>query len=289
MSSTPQETAPNAEQVRFWNDVSGPLWVEFVEEMDLHTAAFGDPALEKAAPRPGERVLDVGCGCGSTTVFLGEIVGRGGKVVGIDVSSVMLQRARERVQGGGHDNVELREADAQIADLPKDYFDLAFSRFGVMFFSDPERAFSNIASSLRVGGRITFVCWQAPEKNPWMAVPMSAALGALEVSPSAPGDGPGPFFFSDPERIRRILESADLQDVDVVSLERDSLLTGPDGLDRWAHHRILMGVGREAYEVASEEVRERVRDAVVNSVAEFVTQDGLSMPGAAWIVQASRR
>lgn len=289
MTILDDENPSNAEQVRFWNEVSGPLWVELQAEMDLHTAGFGDPALERASLQPGEKVLDVGCGCGGTTVAIAAMVAPLGEVLGIDVSSVMLARARERIDDAGHENADLLVADAQVADLPRNYFDVAFSRFGVMFFADPPRAFSNIASSLREGGRITFVCWQAPDKNPWMTIPMRAAFSALSNPLPAPVDAPGPFFLSDPARTSMILESAGFEDVEITALERDSLLTDSDNLDRWAHYRILMGPCREQYESATDEVRGRVREAVVNSVSEFLTPEGVSMPGAAWIVEALRR
>src|SRR5215470_17327500 len=140
-------TNANAEQTKYWN--------------------------QQAAP-PGERVLDLGCGCGASSLALASRVGPSGRVLGLDVSEPMLARARERAAGLAQ--VSFRHADVQTAALERGAFDAAFSRFGVMFFEDPQAAFRNVLGALRPGGRLVFVCWRPVAENPWVQVPMAAAL-----------------------------------------------------------------------------------------------------------------
>src|SRR6185369_15072156 len=184
-------------------------------------------AMDAAAVAAGERVLDVGCGCGSTTIELARRAGPTGHVVGADISGPMLADARARTAAAGLGNVELVHADAQTHAFPPSAFDLVFSRFGVMFFADPTAAFANLRGALRPGGRLAFVCWRSLPENPWMAVPLMAALQHLPP-PTIPGpEDPGPFSFADRGRVERILGGAGWSDVTVTPL--DETLTLPGG------------------------------------------------------------
>src|SRR5262249_32133419 len=151
---------PNAEQVRFWNDAGSRRWVRQQALLDAMLASLGRRALERAAARHGERVVDVGCGCGDTSLALARAVGVTGRVTGIDVSRPMLERAGERAREAGLGTVCFVEADAQTHPFAREH-DLVFSRFGVMFFIDPVVAFRNLRGALGPGGRLAFVCWQA--------------------------------------------------------------------------------------------------------------------------------
>jgi SAM-dependent methyltransferase len=190
----------NSEQIAEWNGALGQRWAAMRQEIDRFVVPFGEAALNAAAPQPGERVIDVGCGCGDTSIELARMVGAAGAVLGIDVSQPMLAVARSRgaLANGAH--LAFREGDASEAALPAGT-DLLFSRFGVMFFSQPSPAFSHMRKSLRAGGRCVFVCWRTPRDNPWAMTPLSAARAALGVTP-APADpnAPGPFAFADEER-----------------------------------------------------------------------------------------
>ncbi len=169
-------TGPNAEQIQYWNEQRGRAWVAQQELIEAQLAPLGRHAMDRAAIAAGERVLDVGCGCGQTTLELARRVGPRGSVLGADISSVMLGRARELAGAAGATNVRFEEADAQTHAFPPAGFDVLFSRFGVMFFADPRAAFANLRTALRPGARVAFVCWQALPLNPWMAVPLAAAL-----------------------------------------------------------------------------------------------------------------
>jgi SAM-dependent methyltransferase len=153
------ETGPNAAQIAYWNSEAGPRWVAMQERMDALLAPLLHAALERARPEAGERVLDIGCGCGATLLELAGRIGSGGSVLGVDVSAPMLGRARERVQANALAHVRLTLSDAATHAFAPGAFNLAFSRFGVMFFDDPVGAFANIRTALAATGRLVFVCW----------------------------------------------------------------------------------------------------------------------------------
>ena len=167
------ETAPsvNAAQIDYWNTLAGLVWVRFQAQLDRQIEPLGLAAMAALAPAPGETILDIGCGCGQTTVGLAAQLAPGGAVVGVDISEPMLEVARHRPKPGGGAPVTFRRADAQVDDLGREAFDAAFSRFGVMFFADPAAAFANIRAALKPGGRLAFVCWRQMTENPWMAAP----------------------------------------------------------------------------------------------------------------------
>src|SRR5438876_7998717 len=200
--------ADDSEQIAEWNGALGQRWVAMQQEIDHIVVPFGTAALKVAAPQPGERVIDIGCGCGGTSIELSRIVGAGGAVLGLDVSQPMLEVARARGALANCAHLVFRVGDASEAELPAN-IDLLFSRFGVMFFSQPSQAFSHLRKSLRAGGRCVFVCWRTPRDNTWAMTPLAAARTAMGVT-QAPADpnAPGPFAFTDEERLRDILSGA---------------------------------------------------------------------------------
>ncbi|MCU4185123.1 class I SAM-dependent methyltransferase [Acidiferrimicrobium sp. IK] len=286
----PAGASANEEQERFWNDVAGPLWVAAEVDIECHTGPFGDVALAVALPANGEAVLDVGCGCGSTAVALAEAVGAGGTVLGVDLSAAMLARAEERLAAGEAPQVRFRRADAQSADLGSGSVDLAFSRFGVMFFSDPVAGFANLRRALRSDGRMVFACWQAPSANPWMAVVNRAAARIFGVDPP-PHDAPGPFSLADPERIRAVLDAAAFRTVEITAHQERLRLGVGQAVEDWVHQRLIMGPARPGYLGADPARQSEVRATIAEALAGYrVDADdpmsGLAMDAAAWIVAA---
>ena len=170
-----QDEGPNAQQAKYWNDVAGPKWVALAEAINGQIQPIGHAAMERARIERGQRVLDVGCGCGQTSLELAQRVGEQGHVDGLDLSEPMLAEAR--VRGAELKNLQFTAADVQVHGLEEAAYDRIFSRFGVMFFDDPEAAFANLRGALAPGGQLTFVCWQEIGSNPWMAVPGAAACG----------------------------------------------------------------------------------------------------------------
>jgi SAM-dependent methyltransferase len=278
-------TGPNAEQITYWNETAGPKWIAHEQILDSQIRPLGRAAIDRAAIGGGEHVLDVGCGCGDTTLDLASRVGASGTVLGIDISTPMLERARERARGAS--NVRFENADAETHPLPERAFDVVFSRFGVMFFSDATRAFANLLHALREGGRLSFVCWQALEKNPWVGVPTAAAASVIPFPPRGPADAPGPFSLADPERVRRVLGGAGFRDVSLESLET-FLDVGDSDLDRSVEFIVQMGPTGSALRQSGPEAVPRVVAAVKQALAPYHTKRGLHMQAAAWIVRGRR-
>jgi SAM-dependent methyltransferase len=274
---------PNAEQIRYWNETIGPRWIEQEALLDAQIAPLGLAALERARVAAGERVVDVGCGCGQTSLQLAERVGPGGAVLGVDISSLMLGRARERAK----DLAQLRfeNADAQTHRFAE-RFDLVFSRFGVMFFADPTAAFANLRAALRPQGRLAFVCWQGIERNPWLLVPLRALAGIVELPAPPPPGSPGPFAFADPERVRGILGAAGFGDVLLTPLAGDLAIGAGGDLERAVRFAMQMGPASALLREAGDAVRERARDAIRAALAPLVTPTGVRADYAAWVVTA---
>ena len=280
-----REETDNDQQDRFWNGPAGQYWVTSQEETERHTGPFGDVALQSAAATPGERALDVGCGCGTTSLALARSVGATGEVVGVDLSSIMLQRAMESAAAAKLTNVVFRRLDAQTAPLGSDVFDLVFSRFGVMFFADPTAAFTNLRAALRPGGRLAFVCWQVPSANPWMAVPNRAAMQFFGLEPP-PHDAPGPFALANPDRLRSVLSGAGFKNIEITPEIRTLKLAVGQNIDDWAHERLLMGLTGQIYVDSDSKVQGQARQLLAASVEPYHVEDGLEMNGATWIVTA---
>ena len=276
----------NSEQIAEWNGALGQRWVTMQREIDRIVMPFGDAALKAAAPQPGERVIDVGCGCGDTSIEIARIVGETGAVLGIDVSQPMLEVARSSGALANCVHLAFRDGDASEAELPANT-DLLFSRFGVMFFSQPSQAFKHLRNALRPDGRCVFVCWRAPRDNAWAMTPLSAARAAMGVTPTpADPNAPGPFAFADEERLRAILSGAGFGAIDVQRFDAAlSLGATPRSA---AEGAVQIGpVSRFVREVGVEHLP-IILDAVERTLAPLAAPDGhVRLNGSTWIVSAT--
>ena len=234
-------TNPNANQQKEWNNGTGRRWLERHEAVDRQLAPFGRRAMDRADIGAGQRVLDVGCGCGETTLELARRVGAGGFVTGIDISRLLIERARQLAGESRLANIRFEEADAQTFPFPPQSFDVVFSRFGIMFFDEPDAAFANLRAALRPGGRLSFVCWPAPRENQFITIPVAAATRHITLPEPGDPDAPGPFAFAEPERVRSVRSRAGFSDIET---ERVIEKVGGGTLDETANQ--LAEVGRSA-------------------------------------------
>ncbi len=218
----------NAEQHTFWNDAPGRAWVAQQPAMDLLMRNVTALVMAEAAPRPGQHVLDVGCGAGALALAAARTVGPQGRALGVDISAPLLARAEELARAEGLAQVGFLRADAQDHGFAPSAFDLVLSRFGVMFFADPVAAFMNLARTMRPGGRMVLAVWGRAAANPFFATP--GRIGAARLGPPPPSDpdGPGPMAFSDIPRVLGILHAAGLQ---AEGRAVDLTLDHPGGLE----------------------------------------------------------
>ncbi len=283
-----EPTGPNAKQIRFWNETAGEKWVDYQKAIDAHARPFGLLAMDRISVKPGERVLDVGCGCGDATFELARRVGATGEITGIDLSSIMLARARESAEDLGLTYVRFINADAQTYAFQRRSFDLFYSRFGIMFFTDPQAAFGNLFRALCPGGGFAFVCWREFKKNLWALVPTEAVARHIEVPPSIP-DAPGPFAFANPDRLERILSKAGFHQIAFEESIKDVPVGAGGDLDAAVDFLYQMGPAAAAIRQAGQpEKRTVLMDALRQTVAPYQTPQGGHMQAAAWIVTGSR-
>lgn len=276
----------NEEQRRRWNEDDGEFWVREQERLDRTLAPVLPPLLEFAAPRAGSVVMDVGCGCGATTVELAKAVGPAGRVVGVDLSEPMLRRAAERVREYPH--VSCRGGDAAQLRLDDIGAELALSRFGVMFFGDPEAAFANIRKGLAPGGRLRFVCWRPIQENPWLQVPLHAVYEHAPRLPKPEPEEPGPFSFGDPGRVTRILKGGGFTTPSFTRLDLELNLAPGGTLEDAAAQSTQMGPSKRALADQPEQIRTAAIESVRRALKPYLSADGVKLAGAMWLVGAER-
>jgi SAM-dependent methyltransferase len=278
----------NAGQVTDWNGQSGERWVAHQARLDAMVAVFGQAAIDAAAPAMGERVLDVGCGAGTSSLALAARVGAEGHVLGVDISEPLIARARALTPR--ETTALFQVADASSADLPDEAFDILYSRFGVMFFDDPTAAFARMRRALRPSGRIAFVCWRGAAENDWGRLPMGAIKGI--VPPAAPPDpdAPGPFAFGDPGRVTRILTAAGFTDIAIAPFDASvpfgAGATRDAAIDDAVKMAIEVGPLSRALANQPDEIRARASAAVRLAFAERPGERSVMIGGATWIVTA---
>ena len=273
----------NREQIEFWNGPVSERWVALQPEFDRALRGFGEAAIERLRLSSGERVLDVGCGAGDSTLAIARRVGETGQVVGLDVSEPLLCLAKARASKLSQTSF-VRE-DAAEARFPVP-FHAAFSRFGVMFFTDPVATFRNLGRALAPAGRLAFCCWRALSDNPWCDLPFQAARRVLPDEPfSIVPRAPGPFAFEEPDYVRQILSDAGFLHISVETVTLPVLL-GEHGLDQAAEILLRIGPTSRLLQNASDEQRARAKEAILSLLAVENDPEKVTLPGSAWVVTA---
>ncbi|TXL69180.1 class I SAM-dependent methyltransferase [Vineibacter terrae] len=288
----PADTSPprtvdalHADQVAYWSGEGGDNWLAREARIDASLAELNRRAIAGAAAKPGEHVLDVGCGTGPTTRALARAVAPSGTVLGLDLSSAMVGEAARRAAADGLTNVRFLAGDASTHAFEPEAVDLLFSRFGVMFFGDPAAAFANLRRALKAGGRLAFLCWRPFKENGWAFVPFMASVPFLPPMPRPGPDDPGPFAFGDQNRVRRILADAGFSDIAIDPVDAMMVLS-TSGLDEAVTQATEVGPLTRALREAPPAVRDKVIAAVREVLAGHVADGGVRLPAACWLVKA---
>lgn len=275
----------NADQFAFWNGLGGHTWVARQEHTDITLAPVTEALLTFAAPRTGERVLDVGCGCGATTLEFARAVGTAGRVAALDISGPMLAEGQARAEAAGIANVDWQQADAATAAL--DGFNLLTSAFGVMFFGDPVAAFAHMRSAASHGARTAFVCWRALSENPWMEVPMYAVSRHLPPRPKPDPNAPGMFAFADPKRVSEVLTAAGWAPPRLDKLDLDLDIAAGRGLEEAVVQSTQIGAVNSWLRGQPAEVVAAAIASVREALAAHLDGASVRLPGAMWLVSSA--
>jgi len=271
---------PNEDQKEYWNDSAGEQWVAEQVVMDAMLVDVTAKLMASAAPQSGERVLDIGCGTGETSVIAADA---DAQVVGVDISKPMLSLAQQRLSDRGEtilaDASEFRDETG---------FDLIMSRFGVMFFDDPAAAFANIHANLKAGGRICFACWRTPQENDWVIIPMMAVKPFLSETPDQDPHAPGPFALADPDRLRGVLTGAGFDEISIEPVDIEMVLADEGGVDQAMGFVTKIGPTAKAMAEMDEATKAKIHDALREALLPHEGNGRIALKGAIWIVQASQ-
>lgn len=288
MAEQIKSEGPNSDEIDYWNGPQGENWVAENRLTDLMYEPFGDKTIVHAELTPGERILDIGCGCGTTTLKLADLVAPDGGITALDVSTLMLSIARERTKSAAVP-VKIINDDAETHQLVPETFDVMFSQFGLMFFRNPRKAFANFHAALKPGGRIAFVCWRDPERNPWLVTPFEAVHHFKpEMEVPNPDARASPFSFASKKKVEALLRDTGFVDVQLESFETKAMM-GEGSLEECIDY-----VTKFASSVAAV-IRDRsdvegleVIDTLQNALAPYHNGNSIELAASAWIVSAKR-
>ena len=282
--SIPLAHAGNADQIAYWNGPGGRRWTDRQEMQDAVFAPIAELLYARARVAPGERVIDVGCGCGVTTLEIARRVGSQGRVIGLDISVPMIARARERAPADVA--VEFVLADATLHEFAPGWANVLFSRFGVMFFADPVLSFANLRKGLARGGRAVFACWREPKLNPWQMIALKAACKHVPRLPDVGPDDPGPFSFADEGRVRRILGQAGFDAIALTPVDLELDIAAGRGFEAALATSLEIGAASRALEGQPDDLRAAAAAEIRAALTPHRRGDSVPLGAAIWIVEA---
>lgn len=274
----------NADQIAFWNGPAGQHWTDRQQLQDAMLAPVSDLLINRAKPASGEWILDVGCGCGATSIALAEKVGPTGHVLGIDISAPMLGRARQIAPAGSP--IDFVLADATVHRFEPASFDLLASRFGVMFFAEPALSFANMRRGLRPSGRLAFACWREPRENPWMMAPLQAVYQHVPKLPQPGPEDPGPFAFASEQRVHGILTEAGFTGIVMEPCHLSLDIAVGRGVDAAVAAVLEIGPAARALEGQPPGVIAAATGSIREVLAPFAAGQAVPLAASIWIVTA---
>tara|TARA_X000000368_G_scaffold418392_1_gene417872 strand:- start:1400 stop:2248 length:849 start_codon:yes stop_codon:yes gene_type:complete len=278
----------NKKQREFWSGKGGDVWVEKQNAMDVMLEPLGVAALSKLPEDLGEHILDIGCGCGSTTLSIAGHLSKDSKITGVDISEPMLNQARKLAAEKNLLNIDFQVMDIQTELNKENIFSAAYSRFGVMFFEAPVPAFKNIYRSLQQGAKFSFVCWQSPQLNPWQALSIQVIKKFVDL-PSPPPRSPGPFAFAEKDYLESIMVDSGFKDIAIESHEQQITMFVGKSLEEASNDYLSINpVVTAMLEESSEEVKGDISGALQILFKDYSDGNGLHFPSATWLVTASK-
>ncbi|HIG49965.1 MAG TPA: class I SAM-dependent methyltransferase [Gammaproteobacteria bacterium] len=278
----------NKNQRDFWSGKGGDIWVERQNAMDTMLSPLGEAALNKLNLNEGENVLDIGCGCGHTTLNIAKRISPDGQVTGLDISEPMLKRAKESANEMSISNASFNCVDVQTDDIGEEVYSAAFSRFGVMFFEDPIAAFRNINKSLITGASLSFVCWQSPALNPWQSLFIEAVKKYVDL-PSPPPRSPSPFAFMESEYVSSILEESNFQNIMIEGHEAEvNMFSGRSLSDSVKDYISINPVVSGMLKDSTEQEKTEIINSAIEAFSPYYSAKGLMFPSATWLVTTTK-
>ena len=269
-----------------WAGEMAARWLAHIKTFEGMIAPIGTALMNRASLTAGQRVLDVGCGGGVTTLAAGCAVGPLGTALGLDISPDLIARARQRAERAGMSNVSFRCADAAGEQPEGRVFDRVISRFGSMFFAEPYAAFRNLHGAIHPGGRFDLAVWAAPRENLWMSAMVAVVRDHIDLPRSEPR-APGPFAFEDPDYLRDVLETSGFRDMTLEAWSADVPFAGPGATCADAVAFALDGMAfRDKVAALTKPERAKLSQALGALYDKHATPDGIMMPAKAWLVQA---
>ena len=280
----PEMEVANVEQASAWNGHEGEQWAEHADRYESASRRQWQRFLDAGLIASDDVVLDIGCGTGKSTRDAAHIASQG-SVMGVDLSAVMLERARERSKADGLANVTFEQGDAQVHPFAENAFDLAMSCFGAMFFGDPVAAFTNIGRGVRPGGQLALLAWRELGRNEWLLA-IREALAVGRQLPVPPLDAPTPFSLADPDRVRGILGAAGYDEIAFAPVD-EPIEFGTDADDAYAFMRTI-GIVQGLTQDLDEASRVTAFAELQKTVAAHETADGVLFGTSAWLITARR-
>lgn len=280
------ETAPEALKGEDWAGEMGARWLASLDRFEGMIAPIGKALLARAAYQPGERVLDLGCGGGATTLAIAEAVGPEGAALGLDIAPMLIERASARAAAAGS-AARFVCVDAASATLGEPPFDRLFSRFGSMFFEAPVPAFANLRTMLAPGARIDLAVWAHPRDNAWMMEMMGVVRAHVEVPPAVPR-APGPFAFEDLGYLEEVLTGAGFTDFEAEAYQGEQPVGGPGATPEEATDFVLasMAAGRILAEQGEGVLTAARADLTAMFARHHRAGEGVMLACKAWLVTA---